>query len=130
MDMERFNTNNYIGKTATTPRPSPETYKGPHEAMARDQERWDFAKSWDDDNVQLKAARLAEVDARREQTLAELRAEREAEFVERLRRNYFASDPGATEAEFARDLPDIRRKHRIDAALEPPVAALSKYGPM
>jgi hypothetical protein len=37
--------------------------------------------------------------------------------VSDLRRRYLASDPTATEEEFQRDLPELRRKHREAAVL-------------
>jgi len=45
------------------------------------------------------------------------RAERDERFVAELRERYMAADPGATEADFAQALPEIRRKHRIDVTL-------------
>jgi len=64
---KEFNANQFIGKTARTPRPSPEAHKGTHEMLVRDQQRWDQAKAWDADNQQRRADHIAEVDAKREQ---------------------------------------------------------------
>ena len=50
-------------------------------------------------------------------------ADDEATFVERLRRTYLGADPSASEADFQRDLPDIRRQHRIAAVLNTGVEA-------
>ena len=68
-------------------------------------------------------ARRAERQAKEEQEAAERdakeaeRRERaDARFVARLRDNYLAADPSATEDDFRRDLPEIRRQHRIAAA--------------
>jgi len=67
MDPKELNSNQFIGKTATTPRPSPEAHKGTHEMLVRDQQRWDAAKAWDADNQQRRADHIAGVDAKREQ---------------------------------------------------------------
>jgi len=119
------NANPFIGRTATTPRPTGETYRGTDASFRLDCERWDMAKAQADDNAQRRADHIAGIEAKREEVRAALTAEAETRFTGELRGKYFAADPGATEAEFQADLPDIRRQHRITAALAEPTPTTS-----
>jgi len=56
-------TNNpYLGKTATEPRPTAETWRGGN--LEGRQAAWDAADAWRQDNDRLRAAHLAKVDAK------------------------------------------------------------------
>jgi hypothetical protein len=118
-----MNANPFIGRTATTPRPTEATYRGTEASFRLDCERWDAAKTQADDNAQRRADHIAGIEAKREEVRVALTAEAETRFTDELRGKYFAADPGATEAEFQVDLPLIRRQHRIKAALAGPAPA-------
>jgi len=81
MDSQSINRNPFVGRTATTPRPSPETYRGPESALTREQAQWDFAQKWDQDNQQRRRDHIAGVDARRAQRR---RADQERRIADQL----------------------------------------------
>ncbi len=58
------------------------------------------AKVAEQKRAEAEAARVAEADRR---------------FVAGLRQRYLASDPKATQADFERDLPELRKLHRLNA---------------
>lgn len=68
--------------------------------------------------------RVAGIEAAKEEQRNAREQADDAALVDRLRAAYLASDPTATEADFARDLPELRRRHRLDAATGDPLAAL------
>ncbi len=74
----------------------------------------------DDENAKLRAARLQAIDDRKAAERAERLAAKDREFIEKLRQRYLASDPLATVEDFERELPELRRRHRMDAALNGP----------
>jgi len=96
MDPNELNANQFIGRTARTPRPSSATYKGSHDAMVRDQAKWDVAQKWDADNQQRRAAHIAGVDGRREQRRQADQERRIADQLAPAREAYLAN--GGTEA--------------------------------
>ncbi|MGI8476718.1 MAG: hypothetical protein ACR2OO_10145 [Thermomicrobiales bacterium] len=125
-DLKALNTNQFVGATKRTPRPT-----GPADgvfgatgraALARDQADYDAAKRWDDENIALRAARLAALDAKRDAERDARRQAADGRFVDHLREGYFSADPLATEAEFLADLPRIRRDLRVQAATADPAA--------
>lgn len=110
--------NRFTGKTATTPRPTADTNPGRDAALlAKDQEQWDEADAWAKMNARLRTERLAKRDAERDAQREARRREEDVRFVDGLKARYLAADPLATEGDFARDLPEMRRQHRIAAAL-------------
>ena len=106
--------NPFIGRTATTPRPEPATYKGSHEDLLRDQSRWDAALSQADDNAQRRAAWIAGVEAGREQRRQADQERREAERLAPAKAAFLAA--GGTEAEWE------KRKQSIATELAERVA--------
>ena len=126
MDASTINTNRYLGKTRSEPRPSRETHpRAPDDWLRAAQRAWDAAEAWAKGNDRLRDERLTRLDEEREQKRAEAHRRDEDAFVATLRTRYLAADPSATEADFQADLPEIRRRHRIDQALrtEAPDAA-------
>jgi len=118
MDIESVRANEFLGQTGRLPRPSRETHGGKPELLAAAQQRWDDAEGWSQQNEQLRLARLARLDADR---VAKREARQQAadeRFVGDLKARYLAADPTATPQEFERDLPEIRRQHRLAAALK------------
>jgi len=80
-------------------------------AEAGEQQRqWDTAEGWRAQEERRIEAKLAAEQTERRRVADEV-------FVNEFRRRYLASDPTASEADFAADLPEIRRQHRIAAAL-------------
>jgi len=110
--------NQYLGKTGTTPRPTTATHPGGDGSrLATAQAAWDMAKGWADGNERLRLERLARVDAAQEEKRAARRRRDDDIFIGDLKDRYLAADPLATDADFDRDLPEIRRQHRLAAAL-------------
>jgi ABC-type nitrate/sulfonate/bicarbonate transport system substrate-binding protein len=116
--------NRYLGKTrggpGGMPRPTAAdrkyAYRDGAELLRQDQQAWDHAEAWAAENDRLRDERLAKVEADRAAKQGEVAARQDDAFVSALRRTYLAADPLATEADFQRDLPEIRRLHRIAAA--------------
>jgi hypothetical protein len=111
--------NPFLGRTGTVPRPSRETE--PHqypEHLARRQQWWDDAKERAAENDKIRADRLKTLDDERAARQAEADKAEEDRFVDGLRQKYLAADPAATEADFQKGLPEIRRQQRIRAAVE------------
>lgn len=116
MDAKELNANPFLGRTQHLPRPV-----GPADGkfgvtgradLLRDQQRWDQAKAWGEDNDRLRAERLAAIETAR-QAERDARWREAAEVVlEALRSKYLASDPSADEASFQADLPEIRHQVR------------------
>jgi len=118
MDIESVRANEYLGLTGRLPRPSRETHGGKPELLAAAQKRWDDAEDWSQQNEQLRLARLARLDADRVARQTDREKQEDERFVGGLRTKYLAADPTATDADFQRDLPEIRRQHRLAAALK------------
>ncbi len=117
MDIEAIKGNEYLGQTGRLPRPSRETHGGKPELLAAAQKRWDDAEGWSQQNEQLRLARLARLDADRVARQTDREKQEDERFVGDLRARYLAADPSATAEDFAADLPEIKRQHRIKAAL-------------
>ena len=106
--------NPFLLATATTPRPTAATHPGTdRDGLAKLQAQWDAAKAWEDENARLRA----EHRRRQDEDAAEQRCVADGLFVDQQRRPYLEADPAATEEQFRADLPEIRRRHRIAAAL-------------
>ena len=119
MDPSTITDNSFTGKTERLARPdrTDPIYQHLDEAtLRRKQSQWDAAEAWRQANDDLKAQRFAAVDAKRAADAAERTTAADARFVAELRGKYLAADPTATAADFQRDLPEIRRQHRIAAA--------------
>ena len=117
--------NEFIGRTDKTQRPS---HEGPfglggQESLRRDQERWDFAKGWDDNNKQQRADFLKGLADKKNADQAQRDAADNARLVDELRRRYMSVDRLASEQDFQRDLPEILRQQRIKAALAEPATS-------
>jgi len=111
--------NAYLGKTSHTPRPTAATHPGAAGSrLARAQEAWDLADAWAKENEQLRLERLARLDADQEARREGRRQAAAARFVGDLRAKYMSADLAASEGDFQADLPEIRRQHRIAAALK------------
>jgi len=127
--------NEFLGQTGRLPRPSRETHGGKPELLAAAQQRWDAAADWARENEKLRAERLARLDAERVARQTDREQQEDERFVAGLREKYMSADGTATAAEFAEDLPAIRREHRIKAALSggaddgrAPAANAARYG--
>jgi len=111
----------YAGRTERVPRPNRATHPElPEDALAHHQASWDAAKRSHDDNATVRDARLMRLEDEKHAKHQEWAAHQDASFVERLRSRYLGSDPLATEADFQRDLGEIRRQARIAAAANGP----------
>ncbi len=123
-DLKEINSNRYIGTTARTPRPVPPADgkfgSTGRESLANDQKAWDSAKTWDDQNAEIKARRFAAIDAKREADRDARRQETAAVVLDELRQRYLRSDPTATAEDFEADKAELLRQRRIAAALEEP----------
>ncbi len=86
----------------------------------RDAEAARAQRQRNEENAKIRAARLQGIEDGREAEREERLASADADFVDARRRGYLASDPTATEADFQRDLVEIRRNHRIAAAVNGP----------
>jgi len=115
MNPQEINGNQFLGKTDRTPRPSPESYKGPHDAMVRDQQRWDQAAAWDADNQQRRRDHIAGVDAKREQRRQADQAIREVERLAPARLVFLAH--GGSEQEWERRKASIAAEIATAAAV-------------
>ncbi len=73
-----------------------------------------------EENRKIRDARLKALDDKKVAERAERLAAEDREFVATLRRRYMSSDVTATEADFQRDLPELRRLHRLNAAVHGP----------
>lgn len=126
-DPKLVNGNRYLGETHKFERPKATDpdyqYRDGAERFALDRDRYDLAVRFKAENDEIKARRSADIDAKRQQAKDDLTAERDARFVESLRRRYLDSDPRASEEDFQRDLGEIRRQSRIAAALADPASA-------
>ncbi len=69
------------------------------------------------ENQAIRDARLKKLADAKEAERNERLATEDAAFVDERRRRYLASDPLATEDDFQRDLPEIRRQWRIEQSL-------------
>jgi hypothetical protein len=105
-------------------RPTAATYPYALPTLAQVQQIWDEAEAKRRIHVEAvealaadrkarEAAQQAEHDRRR----AEYVAAEDAKQVGEWRWRFFASDPTATEQDFQAALPEIRRQHRLDAAM-------------
>ena len=108
--------------TATRPRPKAGDF--PPGLLAANQRIWDADEAKRQEREALarpiREKRAAEAEAKRKAAdarRAALVAAEDAKLVDALRRRYLASDPTATEAQFQADLPELRRQHRLNAAL-------------
>ncbi len=86
----------------------------------RDAEAARAQRQRNEENAKIRAERLQGIEDRREAEREERLAADDADFVDARRRGYMASDPTATEESFQHDLPEIRRSHRIAAAVNGP----------
>jgi len=118
MDIEAIKGNEFLGLTGRLPRPSRETHGGKPELLAAAQKRWDAAAGWAEQNDRLRRERLAKLDADQEARREARRRRDDDRFVAGWKAKYLAADPAATDADFARDLPELRRQHRLAAALK------------
>jgi len=110
--------NRFVGKTGAIPRPTAATMPGADAArLAREQEAWDLADAWAKENEKLRLVRLARLDAERDAQREARQQAADDRFVGDLREKYMSADPTATDADFQRDLQEIKRQHRIKAAL-------------
>lgn len=120
------NQNRFLGKTDRTPRPAHDPAKdgpfGPdgRESLRHDQQQWDAARAWDQDEKQRRANYLAGLETKRKAEDQARHDADEARAVDAIRTRYFRADRLATEADFQRDLPEIRRQQRIAAAMQQP----------
>ena len=111
----------YAGRTERVPRPNRTTHPQlPEDALAHHQSSWDAAKRSHDENAKVRDVRLMKLEDEKQAKHREWAANQDAGFVERLRGRYLSSDPLATEADFQRDLGEIRRQARIAAAVNGP----------
>jgi len=117
IEIEALKANEYLGQTGRLPRPSRETHGGKPEPLAAAQKRWDDAEGWSQQNEQLRLARLARLDADRVARREARQQAADERFVGDLKAKYLAADPSATPEAFQADLPEIKRQHRIKAAL-------------
>ena len=112
--------NPFLGQTRRQARPDrdQERFSVYGDAQLREQQtQWDFAENWAKEDDKLRDERLAKQEAEREAARRQGAADDEAAFIAPLRRTYLGADPSASEADFQRDLPEIRRQHRIAAVL-------------
>jgi hypothetical protein len=108
-----INKNAYIGRTATTPRPSatdPGMAAFP-DTLARHQQHWDTAKRWDDENAQARVDRAARVEADRQAEAERRQVNARADLEAKLRRE-FLLNPAATVTDW-----EAVKDHRIREAL-------------
>jgi len=111
--------NEYLGRTGTTPRPTAATHPGADGArLAGAQAAWDLADAWAKVNEKLRRERLAKLDGQRNAAVESRRRQEDERFTAELRAEYLSVDPTATDADFQRDLPELRRQHRPAAALK------------
>jgi hypothetical protein len=110
--------NFFVGKTASLPRPTADSPRpaGFGGTVEEGQKLWDQAERQRAENERLRDERIAGIEADRAAANQRRRDDQDAAFVDHLRRAYLAADPAATEADFQRDLAEIRRQHRIAAA--------------
>lgn len=119
MTPEEANANPFLGKTGFTPRPTHDGAfrNGGQDELKRDQRLWDQAKEWAAANERSHAAYLADLQAKKDAETKQRRDADEARATDELRTRYFRADRLATEEDFQRDLPEIRRQARIQAVL-------------
>lgn len=110
------NTNSFLRRTHEVPRPTERSH-GLGGRLPELQEAWDRAEEKRVVDEAYHARKRAERQARRDAPRVAGEHMREEAFVGGLRARYLAADPAATEADFLRDLPELRRRHRLDAAL-------------
>ena len=108
----------------TAKRPRPKAGDFPPGLLEANQRIWDADEAKRQEREALarpiRERRAAEAASKREAEAArraELVAAEDAKLVAELRRRYLGSDPTATEAQFQADLPELRRQHRLNAAL-------------
>ena len=121
IDPTEITKNRFLGKTATVPRPTGEErdyqWSGGREHLAKDRRQWDDAAAWAAQNDAIRAERLARLDAEKaakqradgERDAARRTAERDR-LVGGLRARFLAQ-PGATEADWARNRDAVLDEH-------------------
>ena len=124
--------------TEKVPRPTAETYPYRLPSLEQVQAVWDEAEAKRKEHVAAvdaltarRQAREAAEQATFDERRAAYAAAEDKQLTDEWRRRFFTADPTASDQDFEAALPEIRRQHRVDAALgrtpTPAASLVSKH---